>query len=627
MAISRPALAPSVLAALVLVALLWTASGAEGAEVHQQAAQPYIFKASLEAQVDPLGEETFCEAEYTTATAFVESGWDGAETVPCAPEVIGSAAPAQRVTAELSGLASDTEYRYRFVATTPSEVAPGADGAFHTFGIEAFTIDAVDAVGDPDSAAGSHPYELVTRITLPHGEVRGAAGAAALVKDVLAELPPGLVGNPTAVERCPVRLAEERKCSGDSQVGVLKVQSAGPQPNFFNSLIFNVTPAKGSPARFGGQINLSTNAYIDAGVRTGDDYGVDAGSFNVPTISNPFAFEIRLWGVPADSAHDPQRSCDGVQGCSVSPGTPEKPFLRNPTRCNGPLQARLKVDSYNLPGTFFGREFAMPAITGCDQLEFQPTLEVRPTSAIADSPTGLQVDLHVPQNEDPNEPATPDLKDAVVKLPPGLTLNASSAAGLEACTPTQFGLTTPVGSTPIHTTPTPAACPGAAKIGTVEVETPLLDHSLSGAVYVATPYDNPFISLLAIYIAVDDPESGVVIKLAGRVDIGAGGQLTTSFENNPQLPFEDFKLDFFDGPRAALKTSAVCGTYSTTSTLTPWSAPESGPPAALADSHQVTTAPGGGNCPTSVDQLPNNPAFEAGSEAPLAGAFSPFVLH
>jgi len=628
MAISSPALMRALLSVLTLafVAMLLTAGGAKAAGLQEEAAQPYIFGADLEAQIDPQGEETSCEVEYTTAAAFAESEWAGAETASCSPDEIGAADPAQRVTAELSGLHSDTEYRYRFVATTTAGAVQGSGGTFHTFGVESFTFEAIKDDSTADSNAGSHPYELVTRITLPHGEVLGAVGAAALAKDILAELPPGLVGNPTAVEACSVRLAEEGLCSGDSQIGVLKVKSAGPSEHGSN--IYNVTPAKGSPARFAGEVNVSTNAYISASVRTGADYGINAGSFNLPTISNPYAFEIRLWGVPADPRHDALRVCPGAGSpCSVTPGTPETPFLRNPTSCGGPLVARINVSSYNLPGAVFSQEHLMPAITGCDQLEFEPTLQLQPTSTTTDSPTGLHVDLHVPQNEVPDEPATPDLKDAVVKLPPGLTLNPSSAAGLESCTPAQIGLTSPVGTTPMRTTAAPAACPDAAKIGTVEVDTPLLDHPLPGSIYVATPYDNPFQSLLAIYLAVNDPESGVVIKLAGHVEIGAEGQLTTTFAENPQMPFDDFKLDFFGGPRAALKTPAVCGTYTTTSTLTPWSAPESGPPATPSDSYQITTAPGGGSCPTSVDQLPNNPAFEAGTESPLAGAFSPFVLN
>jgi len=627
MALSRRISGRSSLATVSLIfALLWAASGASAAEIQHEAALPSISGASLEVQVKPQGEPVACRAEVTPAVGYGQNGWAGASVVPCSFEP--PTGGIQRGTASVSGLEMDAEYRYRFIVGAPSGEVEGAGGTFHTFGIEAFTIEALNEAGEPDNRAGAHPYELVTRITLAHGETRGAEGVAALAKDILAELPPGLIGDPTAAPECPARLSEEHTCPGDTQVGTLRIRSAGEtpaHPNTFNTSIYNMTPARGQAARFGGEINLSTNAYIIGGVRTGGDYGIDAGSIDLPTISNPYEFIIRLWGIPADASHDALRRCGEVQ-CSLPPGTPEKAFLRNPTRCAGPQQARLEVAPYGVPGLFVEREFPTPAITGCDQLRFHPGLELRPTTEAAESPTGLHVDLHVPQNEDPHGLATPDLRDAVVRLPPGLTLNPSSANGLEACSPAQIGLTTPVGTTPIRTTAAPAECPNAAKVGTVEVDTPLLDHPLPGSVYVASPYDNPFDSLLAIYIAVNDPESGVVIKLAGKVDIGAGGRLTTSFDENPQLPFEDFRLDFFDGPRAALKTGAVCGEFETTSSLTPWSAPESGPPAATGDGFKTSGQPGGGSCPASADRQPNHPSFEAGSESPLAGAYSPFVL-
>jgi hypothetical protein len=611
---------------LALASMLWGTSNASAAEIQYEAALPSISGASLEVQITPPTEPVDCRAEVAPAAAI---GWAGASVVPCSLEAPGAGAQFQRGVAEVSGLKSDAEYRYRFIVTSTSGPVEGSGGTFHTFGIESFSLEAVNAAGEPDSIAGAHPYELVTRIVMAHGETRGAEGVAAMVKSILAELPRGLIGNPMAAAECPARFSEEHRCPADSQVGHLVIHSAGGTPsrrNKFEAGIYNMSPARGQAARFGGQINVSTNSYIGAGVRTGDDYGINAGSNDIPTISNPYEFEIRLWGVPASGAHDALRRCGNVQ-CSVPPGTPERAFLRNPTWCAAPQQARLEVTPYGVPGLFVERLFQMPAITGCENLQFHPSLTLQPTTETAESPTGLHVDLHVPQNEDPNGLATPDLKDAVVQLPPGLTVNPSSANGLEGCTTAQIGLTTPVGTTPMHTTAGPAECPDGAKIGTVEVDTPLLDHPLMGAVYIASPYDNPFDSLLAIYIAVNDPVSGVVIKLAGHVEIGADGQLTTRFEENPQLPFEDFKLDFFDGPRAALKTGATCGDYATTSSLTPWSAPQSGPAATTSDGYKVSHQPGGGNCPTSAGQQPNNPAFEAGSESPLAGAYSPFVLH
>jgi hypothetical protein len=614
-----------VLFSLLCCGFILVPAGADAATIEAQYAIARTHSAKLEADINPLGEPTSCQAQYVAEDEFQASGYGTAKTVQCEPEDLGSGVGVVTATAALSGLAIDTTYHYRFLAGG----ATGADKTFSTFGFEDFTFKVLDQSGEPESRARSHPYKLLVTANFSITDDRGMPSPAGILKDLFNELPPGMVGSATAVPPCPSRISEEQRCSGDSQVGRLWVSHGltideGPAP------LFNVDPPRGKAARFAASINLSTGAFIDASVRSDGNYGLTAGSHNITSLANPYGVKVEMWGVPSNSGHDADRSCPApITGYEVgcASDAPKKPFLTLPSQCDGPLVVRALADAYGSPGEWVAATAGLPPVIGCDQLEFTPSLEARPTNQTADSPTGFHVDLHVPQHEDPEELATPDLKDAVVKLPPGLTLNPSSAGGLVGCTPAQLGLTTPVGSTPIHTTATPAACPEAAKIGTVEVETPLLDHALPGAVYVATPYENPFGSLLAIYIAVDDPESGVVIKLAGRVEIGPEGQLTTTFEENPQLPFEDFKLDFFGGNRAVLKTPAVCGTYATTSTLTPWSAPESGPPATPSDTHQIGNAPGGGNCPTSADQLPNKPGFEAGTESPLAGAFSPFVLH
>jgi hypothetical protein len=635
-----PALRRAWLFALLLAAALTSpclGGSARAALLEHQQVVAGLHGATLEARVDPEGVATSCQAQLVSQSQFEASGWGAAETVACQPQELGSGSGPVATSARIAGLALSTAYRYRFLLTAAGTTTPGAEGQFSTFGIESFSFRTVDAGGQPDTQAGSHPDELIVKITTPTtkvetGESSGATSPTGTIKDVLNELPPGLVGNPTAVPRCPVREAEEQTCTGNAQVGMLEVLfGEKTEANPERSALYNVIAPQGKAARFAGFVNASTDGFIDSGVRTGEDYGITSGGFDISGRANVLALTVRLWGVPADPSHDAERHCPvpgnplPEVGCASTAA--RLPFLRNPTSCGGPLTVRALLDAYQGPGEFDEAQATLPPITGCSLLHFQPTIEVRPTSDAADSPTGLHVDLHVPQNEDPEGLATPDLREAVVELPPGLTLNPSSANGLEACTPAQFGLTTAVGVAPVHTTAAPASCPDAAKIGTVEVDTPLLDHPLPGAVYVAEPYQNPFGSLLAIYIAVDDPVSGVVVKLAGHVEIGAGGQLTTSFAENPQLPFNDFKLDFFGGDLAALKTPAVCGDYATAATLTPWSAPESGPPVSLTDTHSVSRAATGGNCPTSAASQPNSPSFEAGSESPLAGAFSPFVVH
>ena len=220
--------------------------------------------------------------------------------------------------------------------------------------------------------------------------------------------------------------------------------------------------------------------------------------------------------------------------------------------------------------------------------------------------------------------AQSDLRKAVVTLPEGLVVNPSGANGLDACSPAQVGIDATTGVA----NGSPVSCPDASKLGTVTVETPLIDHPLSGSVYAATPDDNPFGSLLALYVTLEDPATGTLAKLAGKVvPDPQTGRVAAIFDQNPQVPFEDFKLHFFGGAGASLRTPATCGNYTTTSELTPWSAPESGGPARPGDSWAITKSPSGGGCATTPSAQPNSPAFDAGSVSPIAAAQSPFVLH
>ncbi|HXR31168.1 MAG TPA: hypothetical protein VN752_08515, partial [Solirubrobacterales bacterium] len=151
---------------------------------------------------------------------------------------------------------------------------------------------------------------------------------------------------------------------------------------------------------------------------------------------------------------------------------------------------------------------------------------------------------------------------------------------------------------------------------------------VKGSVHIADPYQNPFNSLLAIYFTLNDPETGTVVKLAGEVNADPNtGRLTTTVLHNPQLPFEDFRLHFFGGAGGSLRTPATCGQHTTASSLTPWSAPESGPPATPSDTWAITQAPDGGACPASQGARPHSPDLDAGSVSPIAGASTPLVVN
>src|SRR5262249_32194633 len=227
-------------------------------------------------------------------------------------------------------------------------------------------------------------------------------------------------------------------------------------------------------------------------------------------------------------------------------------------------------------------------------------------NSAANSPTALSVDLHVPQAPDvPGALATPSVKNAVVTLPPGIQLSPSAGDGLQACSQDQFGLSNAA----------EPSCPDASKLGTAEIDSPISPDPLTGSIYLAQQHSNPFGSNFAMYVATE--ADGTLIKLAARIDANPlTGQLTTTFNNNPQLPFSDFKLNFSGGPRAVLATSGACGTFPVTSDVQPWSAPGSGPDAQRTASVSIASGCGGGFHPT----------FTAGLANPQGGSFSPFVL-
>ena len=142
--------------------------------------------------------------------------------------------------------------------------------------------------------------------------------------------------------------------------------------------------------------------------------------------------------------------------------------------------------------------------------------------------------------------------------------------------------------------------------------TPLLDHPLSGALYLAQPFHNPTNSLIGLYLAISDPSTGTVSNLAGKaIADPATGQLTTVFEDNPQLPLEEIKTHLFTGPRAALRTPAACGTYASKADLTPWSAPQT-PVAHLSDPWAIRQTPTAAPAPNRASPCPTPPPSPRG---------------
>jgi uncharacterized repeat protein (TIGR01451 family) len=527
------------------------------------------------------------------------------------------------------------------------------------FGLQSSAFSLTDSAGGTATQAGSHPYQLNTSFLLNSKIVNGTLAPVGSLRDVHAALPPGLVIDPQAA---PVRCTEAQfetsvhgdgtdipSCPDASQVGIVRLRALvlGSAAGTFDVPVYNLVPPPGAPAELGFYDSLlNVFVHLRGGLDSAGDYELTADATQLLEAS-ALSVDLDLWGSPSDPSHDSRRGAcstqvDGnnIQQCPLSPRS-DTPFLTMPSACSGPLSADLSADSYDQPGDF---ATASPqtldsagnpvGVSGCSTLAFDPTLTAQPTTAQADSPTGLDVDLQVPQTNSMDSLATANLKKTVVDLPAGMAVNPSAADGLGACSPSQIGLTTPIGTSPAHFTAAPDTCPDSAKVGDVSITTPLLPDPLQGSVYLAQQDHNPFPnpSLLALYITIKDPATGVVIKLPGQVTPDpVTGQLHASFDDTPELPFSDFELHFKSGNRATLVTPPSCGTYTTTSKFAPWSAadPDNPTPAEIrtsTDSFQVTSGPGGGPCPDYTDPARFTPTFSAGTVTPQAGGSSPFVL-
>jgi hypothetical protein len=582
--------------------------------------------ATLNGTLDPGGlPVTSCQFEYGSDTSYGTS-------VPCTESLatIGAGITDTSVTTHLSGLQTGSLYHYRLRASNGLGTTIGQDQTFVTrgpgFGIKNFSFQVLDRNGHPYTQAGGHPYEIKTDIDFNLTTRQdGLIVPDQLVKDLNVSLPSGLIGNPTAASQCSISVLQQfthivgqaKDCPASSQVGTLDLDT---EHDFFGFIpkipIYNMVPQAGLPAQFGFNY-AQVVSVIDNTVRTGSDYGLDSGLSNIASALPVLSSKLTLWGVPSDPSHNGDRHCFyyAPLGCASSGDL--RPLFTNPTSCSGPQTVTARADSWQNRGQYVTKTDTLPALTGCDKLQFKPSLSLQPDTSAADSPSGLDVDMRVPQDglKDPSGLGSAHLRKAVVTLPAGFSLNPAAADGLNACSAAQVGLND--ASEP--------RCPDASKVGTAKITTPLLADPLEGSLYLARQDDNPFHTLLSGYLVAEG--SGVLIKLPGRFDADpATGQLTATFDNNPQQPFTDLKLHFFGGAHGVLATPQTCGTFTTTASLTPWSAPDSGAPVSLSDPFAITSGPNGTGCVSDLGQRPLNPGFSAGTSNSQAGAYSPFVL-
>jgi hypothetical protein len=558
-------------------------------------------------------------------------------------------------------------------ATAPVSSSPVPFDFLPGFSLPASTEEGFAAAG-----AGTHPYQLTASLNFPTERLGKELTGAGHPRDIVVDLPRGLLGNPAAVPKlcteAQLTSQDSPGCPEASQVGVINltttlvgVGTIGVE----NNNLYAMVPPPGVPAELGFDLlRVGVFGHLSFGIRSDGDYGIYSYSNDTIALgSNPaFNVQAQIWGDPSGKEHDLIRGdCEKdserinpktsePEPCSLPPK--ETAFLTMPGDCPGtPPLFKAFADSWEEPSPPFKEREASyegadlggtPApIDTCGALKFEPDINAKLTTNLTDSPSGLDFDVHQPQDTKLKSLAMASMKDITIEFPAGLAVNPAQASGLGACSEGQIGFAPKEGE--IHFSKTPQSCPEAAKIGTVEATSPLLVRRsedpkreyevevdpetgepflepLHGSIYLAQPFANPFGSLAAVYLAIEDPKTGTIAKVAGEARLDpVSGRISARFEENPELPIEDIKTHLFGGPRGSFITPPTCGTYDTATDITPWSAPE-GKDTFPADSFGVSIAPSGGPCPASEAQMPHHPSLSAGAVSPQAGKYSPFTF-
>jgi hypothetical protein len=528
---------------------------------------------------------------------------------------------------------------------------PGQAAAFQLLpGAEGFDANVYDGAGEPTTLAGSHPYAMTFNVGF---EGAGPPSGDGLRK-VSFEMPPGLFENPTATRQQYCSATEfktprgvtpwESSLSGEScrdktQVGTITVRSAAGGAKVRTFGLFNLVPKRGEPGELGASPYGKPIVFVPTIRQVEGEYGITLNAVDIPADLQVSGLEVSIWGVPWSVVNNEQRGdClnevepeFGWAKCSVGPpgvsASAPLAYLTMPTSCEEPIDFRVTAESWQQPVSLSQTAEKAP-LTGCEKLEFQPHAVAQLSNPRASSPSGYAFDIEVDTRGVTNPvcfhgatfatgcAATP-VRRAVVTLPEGVSINPSVGAGLSVCTRAQYE----AGETP--SSPFGAGCPSESKIGDFSVSSPIVSGPIAGSIYLAAPRDNPFGSLLAVYLVAKSIPRGILVKVAGELKADpVTGSLTATFDQLPQLPYSDLSIRFREGQRSPLATPPSCGQISTEADLTPWRDPSEIRHESLPAS--IGAGVGGGPCPFGL--APFAPQARGGSLNSRAGAYTPFYL-
>jgi hypothetical protein len=431
--------------------------------------------------------------------------------------------------------------------------------------------------------------------------------------------PQGFIGNPHVVPRCALTEFNQGACPSDGQVGIIDlaplIGSTALVP------VYNMEPRPDEAGLLGILVPLlNTPIFLELSGRTDSDYGLDSIGSAIPQTTATPGFDLYLWGVPAASSHDILRfrtpfvgggACGDFEaktcpGATEIPSTrPPAPFLQNPTACGGPLSSTLDLTYYS--GATDHAQHVWPDTTGCQQIGFNPSQTVKPTTTQADTASGLDIDLNVPQTQSPTTPTPSAIKTNSVTLPAGFSINPGAADGKVTCSDAETSIGTLFA----------AQCPEFSRVGATEIDVSALPAPVFGGLYLGEPKPGEPYRLIIT-------ASGFATHIKLAVSVHADpetGQLTASVAQ-PQAPIQRVNLHMFGSERGLLATPEQCGMLSTESEFTPWN---SALPTQISTSFlTIDSGPRGTPCPGGP--RPFAPTAAAGSVNNTAGGSASFSL-
>lgn len=401
------------------------------------------------------------------------------------------------------------------------------------------TLEILDAAGNPDTQAGTHPDRMVTRLFPKKGDTEHG-------RELEIDFPTGMGGDPAAIPTCTeaeLDAADESGCPIETRIGSMKSTTLSGEESVFP--IFNMVPGPGEFATFAVQAEF-LRFKLSNRFRAGDFglttqmTGLLQQTFPEPARETVFEF----WGIPADH--------------QVGGTAPRKAFLTLPTACGRPLSVTVRSRTWEHPENVTGgvAETSQP-LTGCSQLPFTPAIHFRMETPAADTPTGFGLAMEFPETQDIDGLASSQPRGARVEFPQGMGISPGAATHFTACSDAQLALGAEA----------PASCPLSAKVGTVEIGAPQLPSPLKGNVYLGAERPGERFRLFVVARG-----NGAESKFAGTMEQDpVTGRLTTVLDGLPQASFSSLLMHFDGGPGALFVAPSGCGPATVNATITPYS--------------------------------------------------------